>query len=55
MSGSGSAVKYGTGLGGFLCGLGIHLGVTLYYDDSCDSARGSLALPYKNIGEAGTG
>ena len=51
---SGSAGRYGTGLGGLLCILVIRLVVTLYADNLCDSDGGLLALPYKNIGEAGT-
>ena len=38
-------VMYVTRLGGFLHGLGFPLGVTLYYDESCDGDGGSLALP----------
>ena len=48
---SGSTGMYGTQL---LCGIGINLGVTLYYDESWDSDGGSCTLPYKNIGEADT-
>ena len=42
-------------MGGLLCGVLFILGVTLYADESCNDDGGSLALPYKNIGEAGTG
>ena len=45
---------FSTTLGGFLRGLVFTLGVTLSADESWDGDRGSLALPYKNIGEAGT-
>ena len=45
---------FGTRLGGSLHGLGFTLGVTLSDYESCDGDEGSLALPYKNIGEAGT-
>ena len=30
------------------------MGVTIYADESCDGDGGLLALPYENIGEAGT-
>ena len=43
------------GLGGFLCEFGFTLGVMIYDDWSCDCDGGSLSIPYKNIGEAGTG
>ena len=36
-------------------GGGFTLGVTLSSDESCDGDGRSLALPYNNIGEAGTG
>ena len=45
---------YSTGLGGFLRGLGIPVGVTLSYNESCNNDGGSLALPCENIGEVGT-
>ena len=38
-----------------LSGLVISLGVILSDDESFDGDRGSPALPYKNIGEVGTG
>ena len=40
---------------GFLRGLGFPLGVTLSSYELCGGDGGSLALPYKNIGEACTG
>ena len=46
---------FGTVLEGLLCGLRFPLGVTIYDYESFDGGGGSLALPYKNIGEAGTG
>ena len=52
---SGSACRFGTVLEGLLCGLRFPLGVTIYDYESFDGGGGSLALPYKNIGEAGTG
>ena len=51
----GSNGTYSTGLGGLLCSLGFLLGVNLSDDGSYDSDGGSLALPYKSIGEARTG
>ena len=50
-----SAGTSGTRLGGFLRGLGFPLGVTISADESCNGNRVSLALTYKNIGEAFTG
>ena len=44
---------FGTGLGGLLHGRIFHLGATLSADESYDGDNGSLASPYKNIGEAG--
>ena len=39
-----SSCMYGTGLGGFLHGLGIILGVTISADESCNGNGGWLAL-----------
>ena len=44
---------FGTGLGGLLHGVGFTLGVSLSTYESCDGDGGSLAIPLKNIGEAG--
>ena len=49
-----SADTVGTRLGGLLRGLVFLLVVTLSYDESHNDCIGSLSLPYKNIGEAGT-
>ena len=51
---SGSAGMYSTILGGLLRVLGINSSATLSSDEQCDGDGGSLALPYKNIGEACT-
>ena len=45
---------FGTGLGGLSHGLAFPLCVKLSADESCDNDGGSLALLYRNIGEAGT-
>ena len=36
---------FGTGLGGFLRGLGFPLGITVSADESYDGDQGSLAVP----------
>ena len=40
--------------GQLLSGLVFLLGVMLSADESCNGDRGSIALPYKHIGEMGT-
>ena len=52
---SGSDGLFITGLGGLLSCREFHLGATLYADESCDGDGGSIFIPYKNVGEAGTG
>ena len=50
-----SSGMHSTGFSGLTRGFGITLGVMLSTDESCDGDRGSLELPYENIGKMGIG